>query len=296
MNKNLVSIIVPVFKNSHFLNDSLRSILDQTYSNIEIIIVDDGSPEKNKIKKIFRKFKKRNKIKLIRLNSNQGVSCALNKGIKNSKGEYISWLSHDDFLHKKKIDKQLSVLKKTSKKICFSNFVQVDKSKNKIKHITISSNLFEPKYSILFRDNFNICTALIKKSIFKKVGYFDATKLHTQDYNMMFKIFRYYKPIILEDFLFFSRKHKNQNSKIFINEAKIEKEDLYLSKFKEIKKIFIKSNIFKKIYIIFFLRNKNLTRINQRLIELINVQNIILNIILKVVILLNAIYSYFKSR
>ena len=96
--------------------------------------------------------------------------------------------------------------------------------------------------------------------------------------------------------MFFSRKHKNQNSKIFINEAKIEKEDLYLSKFKEIKKIFIKSNIFKKIYIFFFLRNKNLTRINQRLIELINVQNIILNIILKVVILLNEIYSYFKSR
>ena len=48
MNKNLVSIIIPVFKSSHFLNDSLKSILDQTYSNIEIIIVDDGSPEKKK--------------------------------------------------------------------------------------------------------------------------------------------------------------------------------------------------------------------------------------------------------
>lgn len=294
--KNLVSIIVPVFKNSYFLNDSLKSIIDQTYKNIEIIIVNDGSPEKRKIEKIVRKFKKKSKIKLIRLNSNKGVSYALNKGIKNSKGTYISWLSHDDYLHNNKIKKQLYILKKLKRKICFSNFIQVDQSKKKIKSIEISKNLFQPKYSILFRDNFNFCTALMKKSIFKKVGFFDIKKIHSQDYNMMFRIFKYYKPIILREFLFFSRKHNNQHSKIFSEEANLEKQDLYLSKFKEIKLIFLRSNIFKKIYIIFFLRDKDLKKINQKLIELIKTQNIILNIILRTVVLLNETLLYIKSR
>ena len=252
--KNLVSIIIPVFKNSYFLNDSLSSAINQTYKNIEIIVVNDGSPEKERIHKIVKKFKKKSNIRLINLRNNKGVGYALNMGIKNSKGTYISWLSHDDYLHNAKIKKQIFALKKSKKEICFSNFIQVDHFKNKIKTIKISKNLFEPKHSILFRDNFNFCSALLRKNIFKKVGYFDVKKRHTQDYNMMFRIFNIYKPIILGEFLFFSRTHIKQNSKLFREEAVLEKEALYLSKFKEMKFIFLKSNLFKKIYITFFFK------------------------------------------
>ena len=294
--KSLVSFIVPVFKHTYFLNDSLSSIMNQTYKNIEIIVVNDGSPEKNKIEKIIKKFRKKSNIKLINLRANKGVSYALNKGIRNSKGTYVSWLSHDDYLHNNKIKKQLNTLENSKKKICFSNFIQVDRFKRKIKSIEISKNLFKPKYSILFRDNFNLCTALIKKSIFKKIGFFHTTKIHTQDYNMMFRIFEVYKPIILSEFLFYSRKHNNQNSKLFEDEAKLEKQDLYLSKFKQIQFIFFKSNIFKKVYITYFLRNKDLKKITQKLFKLIKSQNIILYIVLRTVILLNEILLYFKNK
>ena len=294
--KNLVSIIIPVFKNSYFLNDSLSSAINQTYKNIEIIVVNDGSPEKERIHKIVKKFKKKSNIRLINLRNNKGVGYALNMGIKNSKGTYISWLSHDDYLHNAKIKKQIFALKKSKKEICFSNFIQVDHFKNKIKTIKISKNLFEPKHSILFRDNFNFCSALLRKNIFKKVGYFDVKKKHTQDYNMMFRIFNIYKPIILSEFLFFSRTHVKQNSKLFKEEAILEKEVLYLSKFKEIKFIFLKSNLLKKIYITFFLRDKDLKKITYNLIKLIKTQTGILYVILRTVILLNEILLFIKSR
>ena len=294
--KNLVSIIIPVFKNSYFLNDSLSSAINQTYKNIEIIVVNDGSPEKERIHKIVKKFKKKSNIRLINLRNNKGVGYALNMGIKNSKGTYISWLSHDDYLHNAKIKKQIFALKKSKKEICFSNFIQVDHFKNKIKTIKISKNLFEPKHSILFRDNFNFCSALLRKNIFKKVGYFDVKKRHTQDYNMMFRIFNIYKPIILGEFLFFSRTHIKQNSKLFREEAVLEKEALYLSKFKEMKFIFLKSNLFKKIYITFFLRDKDLKKITYNLIKLLKTQTGILYLILRTVILLNEILLFIKRR
>lgn len=294
--KNLVSIIIPVFKNSYFLNDSLSSAINQTYKNIEIIVVNDGSPEKERIHKIVKKFKKKSNIRLINLRNNKGVGYALNMGIKNSNGTYISWLSHDDYLHNAKIKKQIFALKKSKKEICFSNFIQVDHFKNKIKTIKISKNLFEPKHSILFRDNFNFCSALLRKNIFKKVGYFDVKKKHTQDYNMMFRIFNIYKPIILSEFLFFSRTHVKQNSKLFREEAVLEKEALYLSKFKEMKFIFLKSNLFKKIYITFFLRDKDLKKITYNLIKLIKTQTGILYVILRTVILLNEILLFIKRR
>ena len=290
--KNLVSIIIPVFKNSYFLNDSLSSAINQTYKNIEIIVVNDGSPEKERIHKIVKKFKKKSNIRLINLRNNKGVGYALNMGIKNSNGTYISWLSHDDYLHNAKIKKQIFALKKSKKEICFSNFIQVDHFKNKIKTIKISKNLFEPKHSILFRDNFNFCSALLRKNIFKKVGYFDVKKKHTQDYNMMFRIFNIYKPIILSEFLFFSRTHVKQNSKLFREEAVLEKEAMYLSKFKEMKFIFLKSNLFKKIYITFFLRDKDLKKITYNLIKLIKAQTGILYLILRTVILLNEILLF----
>ncbi len=294
--KNLVSIIIPVFKNSYFLNDSLSSAINQTYKNIEIIVVNDGSPEKERIHKIVKKFKKKSNIRLINLRNNKGVGYALNMGIKNSNGTYISWLSHDDYLHNAKIKKQIFALKKSKKEICFSNFIQVDHFKNKIKTIKISKNLFEPKHSILFRDNFNFCSALLRKNIFKKVGYFDVKKKHTQDYNMMFRIFNIYKPIILSEFLFFSRTHVKQNSKLFREEAVLEKEAMYLSKFKEMKFIFLKSNLFKKIYITFFLRDKDLKKITYNLIKLIKAQTGILYLILRTVILLNEILLFIKRR
>jgi glycosyltransferase involved in cell wall biosynthesis len=290
-----ISVIIPVFKNAHFLKDALESLISQTFKKFEIIIVNDGSPEEKKIKKIFSQYKIRLNIRYISYKKNRGVSYALNKGIKNSKSQYISWLSHDDFFHPKKFETQLNFLKSNLKFITLTGFYLVDENKNILKKMTYRKFKFMPKYQILFRDNLNLCTALFPRKIFKEIGFFDENKKHIQDYDFMFRIFKKYKLKIINKPLFFSRVHAKQSSQVGTGEAQKEKEKFFISKLKLINKAFDKSNIYLKIYIIFFLRTKNINTINYELKRLIKKQNIFFTLILKIILLISELYLSFKK-
>jgi hypothetical protein len=293
---DLVSVIIPVYKNTNFLKEALNSLIAQTYKNFEVIIVNDGSPDFENIKKIINFFvKKKLNIKLFNFKKNRGVSAALNKAIQQSKGKYISWLSHDDLYHRDKLKKQMNVLKNNSIKICFSNFFLINSKKKVIKKININNSVFEPRHFILFRDKYNFCSALINKIIFKKVGLFDLKKKHTQDYDLLFKILNRYKPYLMNDYLLYSRVHNKQNSVIGKKDAEKEKEKLYLSRFKQIESIYYNSNFIKKIYIIFFLKIKNLKKINIKLLKLIKKENFLITIILKTIFKISEIYLFFKK-
>ena len=100
--KKLVSIIVPIFKVEKYLKRCIDSILNQTYRNIEIILIDDGSPDNcGKICDVYAK--KDDRIKVIH-KENKGVSQARNDGIKLSKGKYIAFVDSDDYVEKNFIE------------------------------------------------------------------------------------------------------------------------------------------------------------------------------------------------
>ena len=294
---SFISVIIPVYKNIDLLNDSLKSLLDQTYKFFEVIVVNDGSLEKKKIFEIIKKFKKKKlDIKLINIKKNKGVSCALNKGINKSKGKYISWLSHDDFFHPKKFEKQINFMKKKKIDVCFTNFYLVNNEKKILKKINYKNLFFESKEHILIRDNINFCTAIINKKIYKKIGFFDIQKKHTQDYDLLIKIFRSYKIYFINDYLFYSRVHKKQSSIIGKEEANKEKEKLFLENFIYIKKIYFNSNLLKKIYIVFFLRIRNLNLINIKLEQFIKSHNIFFTLILKTIFKAGGLYLSIKNN
>ena len=120
--KNIkVSIIIPVYNGSNYVNLAIDSALRQTYKNIEIIVVNDGS--KDNTLKILKQYG--DKIKLID-KENGGVSTALNLGIKNMTGDYFSWLSHDDLYYPEKIEREVNYLIENNlvgtKTILYSNF------------------------------------------------------------------------------------------------------------------------------------------------------------------------------
>jgi glycosyltransferase involved in cell wall biosynthesis len=112
--KNLVSIITPCYNGENYVHRLLDSVLNQTYSNIEFIFVNDGSTDKTEkiVLGYKNKFDKRG-IKLIYIyQENMGVSCAINKGLKQVNGEYLSCPDSDDYLELQSIEKRVEILEK----------------------------------------------------------------------------------------------------------------------------------------------------------------------------------------
>ena len=103
----LISIVIPVYNGSNYLAEAIESALNQTYKNIEIIVVNDGSTDEGKTKEVALRYG--DKIRYFE-KDNEGVSTALNLGIKEAKGSYIAWLSHDDLFSNEKIERQVKIL------------------------------------------------------------------------------------------------------------------------------------------------------------------------------------------
>lgn len=226
--KDRVSIVIPVFRNIHFLNKSLYSAVNQTYKNIEILIVNDGNSknDKKEIYRIKKRYKKKN-IKIINIKKNSGVSNALNEGIKKSSGEYISWLSHDDYFDLKKTELQVKYLHKKNAKICSCDFVEINKLKKfKIDRI-LDQNYFDDQIlSIILNDSLHGCSLIINKKCFNNFS-FNKKYKHIQDYDLWYKMSEKYQFVHLNRKLLFSIKHPSQTSYLKRDESITEKLNFY---------------------------------------------------------------------
>ena len=213
MNKNnpKVSIIIPVYNGSNYLKYAIDSALAQTYKNLEIIVVNDGSTDEGKTKAIAESYGK----KIIYLEKeNGGASSALNLGIKNMTGEYFSWLSHDDMYYPNKIEKQIEEINKyDNKTILFSNYDYINPEGKKMKSVYLNHKLLieKPDYAVL-KSNIGGITLLIPKDAFDEFGDFDLSMRCTQDYDMWFKMLKSYKFVHMEDILAMTRIHSMQDS------------------------------------------------------------------------------------
>src|SRR6266568_601549 len=103
--KPVVSVILPVYNGENYLRFAVESVLNQTFQDFELIIVDDGSVDATAA--IVREYASR--VRYVR-QDNTGVAGAFNHGLRVSTGQYISWLSHDDVFHPTKLEKQVSAL------------------------------------------------------------------------------------------------------------------------------------------------------------------------------------------
>ena len=124
-----VSVIVPVHNSRRYLKECLDSIINQTYKNIEIIIINDNSTDDSL--KIIKTYNDK-RIKLINLDKNSGVALARNKGIEVSTGAYICFIDSDDYWYKDKIEKQVKFIK--DKEFIYSNYEFL--KNNKVLHHT----------------------------------------------------------------------------------------------------------------------------------------------------------------
>lgn len=188
-----VSIIIPVYNGANYVQEAIDSALSQTYGNIEVLVVNDGSNDNGATEKIalsygdsIRYFSK----------ENGGVSTALNMGIKQMSGDYFSWLSHDDVYRPDKIEKQIEFLSQLDDEttILYGGYEIIDYKSKWMDSVDYArlyplSQLNKPLFPVL-RGLANGCTMLIHKSHFERVGLFDEALPTTQDYDMWFRMFR----------------------------------------------------------------------------------------------------------
>ena len=199
-----ITIAIPVYNGSNFMRLAIDSAIAQTYKNKEILVINDGSTDNGETEKIALSYG--DKIRYIK-KENGGVATALNLAIKQMKGEYLSWLSHDDIYKPYKLERQVEVLNNLEDKntIIFSNVELIDE-KGEIFCTTNYSNLLKHEelcqgiYPVI-KGSVNGCSLLITKNCFDKVGLFNEKLRTTNDYEMWLRLFKKFKSYLIEDLL-----------------------------------------------------------------------------------------------
>lgn len=187
-----VSIIIPVYNGSDYLDKAIQSALNQSYQNVEIIVVNDGSNDGGKTAEIARSYG--DKIRYIE-KENGGVSSALNRGIEAMTGEYFSWLSHDDEYRDEKIEKQVDALRafKNNRMIalCDTEFIDEDSRVLDKTWGTPKSGVYSNEQALLLMNKKSLSgiSLLIPKAAFLECGEFDTSLRFTQDADMWKRIF-----------------------------------------------------------------------------------------------------------
>lgn len=211
----LVSIIIPVYKGDPFLREAIDSCLNQTYSNIEIIVVNDGSPDNGKTEAIAKSYG--DKIRYFH-KDNGGVATALNFGIAQMKGEWFSWLSHDDLYEPDKIQKQIEAVSLLKDKTCVvrcstssinENGNAIFRPQRHVKGYFSSAEMM--KLHSLKEVGLYGCTLLIHKNILSQCGSFDSSLRVLQDEDYWTRIMFYGFPFLsISDTLVKIRVHGKQ--------------------------------------------------------------------------------------
>lgn len=215
-----VSIIIPVYKGANYLKEAIESALAQTYENIEILVVNDGSNDNGATEKIARSFG--DKIRYFK-KENGGVASALNMGIKHMEGEYFSWLSHDDVYYPDKIKKEIEAIEATGDKTtlvqCEYDFYDMatgTKTPSEYHKYYSLEQLSNSVFSVL-QIQIHACGALIHKSHFKRVGMFDESIRSVQDIEMWFRLYRNQKVLFIPESLYFVREHSEAGNRTITN-------------------------------------------------------------------------------
>ena len=211
-----VSVVIPVFNGQNYLDKALTSCLNQSYKNIEIVVVDDGSQDDSfEIVKNF--IAKDDRVKYFR-KENGGVASALNFGLKKISGNYLTWLSHDDTYHPKKIEEQIHEIQKyDSNTILFCDYSLMNKYGEIIQRIDLLQYNFlgferNPLYA-LFQSSINGCSLFIPRNIFSKQMFkFNENLRTTQDYDLWYRIFQNSNLIHMRRNLVNYRIHEEQDS------------------------------------------------------------------------------------
>lgn len=205
MQNGLVSVIMPLYNNEDYIEQSILSVINQTYGNWEILIINDKSVDSSK--EIATKYSDiYSNIKLINLKINNGVAKARNIGINNARGEYLAFLDSDDEWLPQKLEKQINFMNKNDYNFTCTYYGKIDSESS------VLPTVIKPKYSLnynqILKNNIGNSTAIINV---KKLGKFTVPLIKKRnDYALWLKVIKKAKKVhTLEEVLSYHRLHSN---------------------------------------------------------------------------------------
>ena len=252
----LVTIVIPVYNGTNFMREAIDCALAQTYKNIEVIVVNDGSTDNGATDRVAKSYG--DKIRYI-YKENGGVSSVLNIAIQHMHGEWLSWLSHDDLYYPNKIEKQISFINKLiiensdidlNKIVIHTASESIDKDGNVIrvtsyKDIPEKENTIDVILNNIYTYRLSGCTFLLPANCFNDIGGFREDLRTVSDveywYRLLFAGYQFY--CMKNDILVKSRSHGEQVGKKKVSLFEKEQNALFV----EIADQLAKSNQYKSL-------------------------------------------------
>lgn len=253
-----ISVILPVFNGMPYLPSAINSILSQTYKNLEVIVINDGSTD-DSLK--YLKTLKDKRVKIITDKSNMGLAYSLNIGLKNAKGEYIARMDSDDISHKMRIKKQLVFLIENDQiDLCGSWVVVINEKNQKIglkKTPLTHQKIVE---SLDWHSPIIHPTFFAKREFYRSLNGYRQTFDYAEDYDLLIRGEKNNRYANIPEALLFFRMQKSRRSYTAISKmskadlkVKIENINLYgltlvrgLALIKQILSTYVVPNIFKQ--------------------------------------------------
>lgn len=193
MKKGLVSVIVPNYNYADFIGKTLESVLNQTYTDTEIIVVDDCSTDDSR--SIVRSYGE--KVRLVEQKENQGVSNARNRGVAESEGEYIAFLDADDIWLPDKIERQLEIFRDDSEVgFVHCSVTLIDPDEQPMSDITDGGKGHIADAFLTFNGGAVIgagSTGILLRDVFEDVGGFDPRLSTAADWDFCYRVATKYK-------------------------------------------------------------------------------------------------------
>lgn len=194
-----VSVIIPAYNRAHCINRAMQSVRSQTFKDMEIIVVNDGSTDNTE--EIVMSIPDE-RIRYIHCETNRGPGAARNEGLKAARGKYIAFLDSDDEWLPEKIEKQVTLMESLSEDwgICYTSWHIIKDGSTKITSIpkpVKNDNLL--RHFAFGKSSFHIPTLIIRKACIDHVGHFDERLWRWEDRELLLRIFKLYKMAVISE-------------------------------------------------------------------------------------------------
>jgi len=238
---DFISVVMPAFNSEAYIREAIDSVVQQTYSHWELIVVDDGSTDGTG-DVVGKYVLEDDRIRYIH-QDNSGPASARNNGIQASRYPYIAFLDSDDIWFHDKLEKQMNFAVTHPGYVVYGGvrylwgkdgtFVEDKETKNFRNFATIAENaeyfLFHPNLTMT-------CSVLLEKSMLEKVGRFDQTLSSSEDDDLYFRLALNYKFFALQEPVFYRRRHTENIT------ANLTSKEISRNRYRAVKNIVMKTS------------------------------------------------------